>query len=477
MTSEKTFISYCWTSPEHETWVLNLAEELVSAGVDVILDKWELKEGHDLIGFMERMVTDESVKKVIMICDKLYAEKADGRSGGVGTETQIISQKVYKNQNQDKFVALIVEKDQDGKPYLPTYYNSRKYIDLSSDSDYSKNYETLLRWIYNRPLHVKPEIGKMPAFLAEDNSVKISSGITYRRAIQSIKDFKASAHLDVDSYYGNILDELKKFKMTSGRSEEEILDNLECLLPLRNEISRVFDLIARYNPSDEMINVTTSFFEKLCNYFYPDDSTNSYYQSDYDNFKFIAHESFLLLISSFVRNNRFEECGKILQKKYYIHNKMHSDSKLFGYGIIYNHLESLERINKKNETRWISYHSNLLKERCESENEKFSYLIQADLICYIINAFKFENNYRNEEYWYPFTLIYHGRLGRSLEAFERAADKNYFEQFKNIFSSEGNLFFDELARKVRDGRIKEPKFDYESVNILYLINYEKLNTL
>jgi len=78
-------VSYSWTSPAHETWVLNLAKELVELGVDVILDEWTMREGADKYAFMEKMVTDPSVRKVILICDQLYAEKADGAErGGVG---------------------------------------------------------------------------------------------------------------------------------------------------------------------------------------------------------------------------------------------------------------------------------------------------------------------------------------------------------------------------------------------------------
>src|SRR5450631_3686414 len=47
-------------------------------------------EGHDSIAFMEKMVTDPTVEKVIIVSDRVYAEKADGRRGGVGTEAQII---------------------------------------------------------------------------------------------------------------------------------------------------------------------------------------------------------------------------------------------------------------------------------------------------------------------------------------------------------------------------------------------------
>ena len=73
----KLFISYSWSSPIHEQWVLNLATELRENSVDVVLDKWDLREGNDAIAFMEKMVTDKTIEKVLIISDKMYAEKAD----------------------------------------------------------------------------------------------------------------------------------------------------------------------------------------------------------------------------------------------------------------------------------------------------------------------------------------------------------------------------------------------------------------
>ena len=90
MENPKLFISYCWTNQEHESWVLNLATELVENGVDVIIDKWNLREGQDSYKFMEQMVNNKDIKKVLLICNKKYAERANNRDGGVGTETQIM---------------------------------------------------------------------------------------------------------------------------------------------------------------------------------------------------------------------------------------------------------------------------------------------------------------------------------------------------------------------------------------------------
>ena len=63
MESPKLFISYSWSNASHEQWVLDLATELRESGIDVILDKWDLKEGHDSVAFMEKMVTDPDISR------------------------------------------------------------------------------------------------------------------------------------------------------------------------------------------------------------------------------------------------------------------------------------------------------------------------------------------------------------------------------------------------------------------------------
>jgi len=41
----RLFISYSWTTPAHEQWVLNLATELRDSGVDVIFEWALIKQG------------------------------------------------------------------------------------------------------------------------------------------------------------------------------------------------------------------------------------------------------------------------------------------------------------------------------------------------------------------------------------------------------------------------------------------------
>lgn len=82
METPKVFISYSWHPAGNQLWVIKLAERLMSDGIEVVLDVWDLKDGHDKNVFMERMVNDSSIAKVLVICNKDYSEKANRRTGG-----------------------------------------------------------------------------------------------------------------------------------------------------------------------------------------------------------------------------------------------------------------------------------------------------------------------------------------------------------------------------------------------------------
>ena len=144
----QVFISYSWTSKEYQQLIVDLASRMRHDGVDVKLDVWDLKEGQDKYAYMEQCVTNPEIDKVLILSDRIYSEKADARKGGVGDETTIISAEVYGNADQHKFIPVVMERDEEGKEYLPTYLKSRMYRDLSGEN-YEEEYEALLR-PYNR---------------------------------------------------------------------------------------------------------------------------------------------------------------------------------------------------------------------------------------------------------------------------------------------------------------------------------------
>ena len=159
----RVFISYSWTSEEYKQYVLNLVSALRKNGVDTIIDDYDMSPGDDKYVFMERIVSDESIDKVLILCDEGYKRKADSRTGGVGDETMIITPELYGKSNQSKFIPVVLVKDKNGEPFLPVYLKSRLYVDMTTTSGMTE----LLKVIYGINKFMKPPLGKPPAFVTK----------------------------------------------------------------------------------------------------------------------------------------------------------------------------------------------------------------------------------------------------------------------------------------------------------------------
>lgn len=478
MTAEnpKLFISYSWSSPEHEQWVLDLASELRENSVDVALDKWDLKEGHDAYAFMEKMVTDPAINKVALICDKVYADKADGRSGGVGTETQIISGEVYAKQDQNKFVAVVVEKSSDGKAYLPTYYKSRIYIDLSNQDLYATNFEQLLRWIYDKPLYVKPDLGRKPAFLEEKPEINLGTTTSFRRALEAIRNNRDYAAGAVSQYFEVFVQNLERFRIKEreGEFDDKVIENIEQFIPYRNEAIEVFVALAQYRDTEETYRQLHRLFEGLCAYLYRPQGVSSYREWDFDNFKFIVHELFLYAASVLLRYERFAALSYLLRHHYYV-ERSETTSKMVPFGEIREYMKSLEYRNKRLELRRLSLRSDLLHQRWSTTGFRISYLMQADFVLFMRDCLDVLRENRSQTWW-PETLLYIERHSGAFEIFGRAQSREYFNQLKCLFDIDTKEAFEPVWQAFREQRLRVPKWEWTSFDPGVLMGYPDIAT-
>ncbi|MDY4298530.1 TIR domain-containing protein [Pseudomonas salmasensis] len=470
--SPKLFISYSWSTQEHEQWVMALATELRESGVDVILDKWDLKDGHDSIQFMESMVTDESVTKVIMVSDKIYAQKADGRAGGVGTETQIISAKVYEKAKQDKFVAVVAEKE-DGKACLPTFYGKRKYIDLSEADDYAKNFEMLLRWVFDKPLHVKPEVGALPAFLSDSTAVNLGTSAALRRALDAVKQGKPFAAGAVDEYFRAVSQGFEKIRIEKENGKEfddQLIESIEAFIPYRNEIVSLVVAIAQYDSPPSMNNKIHRFLESLLPYADRPAHVNQYRESDFDNFKFLINEIFLYVLAIFLKYEKFESAQILLSTPYYIHERTsNGQSGVFGYSVFYEYVRTLDYRNQRLRLGRLSLAADLLKDRSQSSDLDFNHLMQADLILFLRGT-------QTGERWFPNTLLYANRSYGPFEIFARSMSQKYFDSVKTLIGVADKRELGALLLNYKGPQSQLPRWQFDSFNPEILVGYDMIGT-
>lgn len=460
----KLFISYCWSSSEHEQWVLSLATELREAGVDVIFDKWDLKEGHDALKFMEKMVTDPKIKKVAIICDHTYMEKADNRSGGVGTETQIISPKIYAKADQNKFVVIVAERDKNGEVCLPTYYKSRIYIDLSESDLYATNFEQFLRWIYDKPLYIKPKMGKTPEFLSEIDSINLGTSLKYKRALDAIRNNRVYVKGALDEYFQTFVENLEEFRISNvvGEFDDEVIKNIDNFLPYRNEAITIFLAVAQYRNVQETWQQLHKFFENLIPYMDSSERTIARMARDFDNFRFLIHELFLYAISSLLKYECFSAVAYLIRQHYFVEkNKEYNKNVMEPFTIFLQNTYSLGRRNERLNLKRTSLRTDLLKQRSKTSGIKFMQLMQTDFILFIRDCFDVIK-YQQHQAWSPNTLLYFERYNCTLEIFARAQSKEYFSKIKCIFDIEDKKDFILLFEAFKKEELTIPSWGFFS---------------
>lgn len=156
----RLFISYTGTSPEHRSWVVELATFLRMNGVEARLDQWHLRKGMDLPHWMTNEL--EMADRVLVISDAQYASKADGRLGGVGWETMII-QGDLSNLPPDDNKYLVIVKEENVKEGLPRYLKTKFCIHWPSGGNDNRLQQDLLKEIYN--VSLEPPVGEPPIWL------------------------------------------------------------------------------------------------------------------------------------------------------------------------------------------------------------------------------------------------------------------------------------------------------------------------
>ncbi len=157
----RVFISYAGNDQDNRSWVKSLASRLRKNGVDARLDMFHLKPGQDLPQWMtnELIMAD----KVLLICDKYYAEKADSRKGGVGWETMIIQGDMLLHSDTCKYICIV--RNQEIDKGLPIYARSRYSLHWPRAEILEEDFRGLLYNIFD--CNVEPSIGPIPTFIKE----------------------------------------------------------------------------------------------------------------------------------------------------------------------------------------------------------------------------------------------------------------------------------------------------------------------
>lgn len=473
----KVFISYSWSSPGHQSRVEQWAEQLVADGIDVVLDIYDLKEGHDKFAFMERMVTDKSVTHVLVICDKAYSVKADARKAGVGTESQIISKEVYEKVEQSKFIPIVCEFSDDGKPFLPTFLKSRIWIDFSSPEAVNDNWERLIRLIFGKPLHEKPKLGKPPAYITNDTASPSSPAITkynaFRQALLQNKKGLSIYRKDFLSACISYADDLRvRARPNVDSMGKKILEDCGKLKHVRNHIVDWVLIESEASPTDEFCQALLIFLEELLELKSRPAEVNSWNDTWFEAHSLFVYETFLYLVAALLKTKAFQILHEVFNSHYLIPvTERYSGNKFYTFGCFYGYSETLQSELAPEGQRLYSPAAELIKRQADRKDIPLSDVIEAELL---IMLMVFLNP---DVRWYPQTLHY-SSYSREFRFFIRATQHKHF---LNLSTITGISDANQLREAVREG---QKKFDMSRMHNFHTIdsfwssmNMDKLDSL
>lgn len=420
----KLFISYSWTDSPHVDWVIQLGTDLRASGVEAIIDQWYLKEGQDAHSFMEQMVRDEKIEKVVLVCDKKYVERANSRTGGVGIESQIITKKIYGDVGQTKFVAIAKSSDDEGNALLPNFLSNRIYIDFRDPDRYAENFEQLLRWIFDKPLRAVPEIGQRPSFLDEQLTSTPSSLLPMlRKSIQSqsadaqfslLWREAALSHSDFTLDLGNVDD-----------ADQIVFDTIMAMPPILSQlIVSVRDELEFGKLQANDIYKIRNLFEACLSNFKKGTTTWSA-----DATKFFSEFLLVSVVAIFLRFSRFDLIERLLKEPFILMQSGGFTATSVNFIRFNSSIDSLNHRNSRLKLNRVSIQADTVREVVGRVPIEFSEYLQADFVLFLYSDRRIANGI-----WWPDSNIFAVDQGGAYPIFVRAQNASLPDTIMSILN-------------------------------------------
>ena len=458
----KVFISYAWGSKEYQDGVLAFATSLVQDGIDVVLDKWDLTEGNDTYAFMEKSVKDSTITNVLILLDPLYTQKANDRSGGVGTETQIISPEVYNQVNQDKFLPIIMKRDSEGNVSKPTYLKGTLHFDLSIPDTYDNEYKRLVKKLYGEEVYKKPSLGSRPKWVDESIEVPSKTLVSYQTLTSQLPMSEKKIALE------NYLEEIKKECVDFAENNTQLKESDDSYLKMYDSANiireKYLQLLKKASFVEDNCKKVAVFFEETLNAIVSNYASINSLGRDIVLIR--LHEFFIYTVAFYLRARCYSAVGYILGKTYFDWSHPGRDNGATSFTVFHYGQQSsrLDQAIKERDKK--QYYSGIAQHWVESIDIGFctkEQFVLADLICY--NYTVYSRTYTDLP-WFPKTYVYDNRENSLLwKCARQFVSREYAIEFIRVFGFEIIEDFVERMKQVEEeyskGHCREMRYSNE----------------
>lgn len=416
--------------------------------------------------------------KVIMVCDRIYVEKADARRGGVGAESQIISPELYGKSQQDKFAAVIREVDSEGQPFVPIFYKGRIHFDLSNDERYETQYEELLRWLLGKPQRIKPPLGAIPRHIADPSHQPIVTESRFRRADEAVRiNAPTSAGLIREFCDALVVEfgNLKLQKQENVERDDEVVTSIEAARPYVFQVLTLASSIIKFSSDTRAIDTLHALVEQLGNLMFRPEDVSQWNPRDFDGYRFLCHEIFLGIIAIALREDRFDVTDRMLSRPYLVNKEHRGDRATDSFGVFQQEIASFEHRNRRLSLGRSSLQADFLKKFHTSGIPNFDDLMQADFVLYL--RFMATKKGQTFDSWYPVTLVYAASRYRPFPIFARSESRDYFQRICGTIGIPELGEFKQLVTTLTEGERFVPRYDWNVLPVERLSNINQIATV
>ncbi|MDV5087084.1 SEFIR domain-containing protein [Vibrio diabolicus] len=470
----KVFISYSWSSVHHQEMVKLWADRLIHDGVDVILDIYDLNEGDNKFAFMESMVTDPDVTHVLVVCDSKYKERADAREKGVGTESTIISSKVYAQVKQSKFIPILCEFEESGEPIAPVFMDARIGVNFSTPESVNENWEQLIRLLYSKPLHVKPKKGAAPSYITSDTPLPANEA---RAKFESLKQAVLQDKKGLRMYRQDFIDSCMSYADELRIREspslddfgQKVLDDCAKLKAVRNHLCDWVLLEGSVTQEAEFTEVLIDVLEKLYELKSRPEEVSSWNDAWSEAHSVFVYETFLYIVAALMKVGCYRVLHEVYTTSYINPPTVRNHNYEFeAFSCFHGHSETLQSVLRPND-RLYSPEAELIKEHADRQDITFQNVAQAEALTLMMALLL-------GVHWYPGTLHYAASY-QSMPFFVRATQHKHFANLATITDIATGEEMREKFKAALDASSLNRSGAFFRMNFSTLMNLDKLDTI
>ena len=374
------------------------------------------------------MVTDQTVTHVLMMCDSAYAEKANARRAGVGTESQILSKEIYQKVAQSKFIPIFCELDDKGEPYLPVFLSSRIGIDFSNAEAVNKNWEQLVRLLHGKPLHVKPAVGKPPSYLDE---ARPNSGAAGGK-LASLRQALVSGRGAIGLFRGDFLEAVCEYiDGLRVRQDPKVPDVGQLVLSTCVKLKPARDLITDWVLMEcqlsaiEFPQALLDLLERLIAMKARPQELQSWNQLWLESHEVFVYETFIYVVGALLKRQAYTTLNEVFSHRYLQPDgSRYREGQLETFTCFWASSTALQVLADSGR-QLLSPAAELIRKHADRVDLTFEMLQESELLTLMMTFIT-----PAAHHWYPGTLLYQSR--RAFKFFARAAHHKAFLNLATI---------------------------------------------